>query len=302
MSSITTGSHPRFLLGGMFRIYGTEYKQLNAVGPMVYDVMKSDKNFEEVARVTGLGLAVAKGEGEPITIDTTRQDQLRRTSHTVWEKSCRITREAIKDNLHMNQVQKLGKAMAKSLFHTKETNAAALFNNATSTSVPYLGADSKAFLATDHPTGAGTTFSNLSASDISELALENAMITMDGWVDNDAQLIDSRVKCLLVPPNNKFEAYRILKSELQAGVANNDINALRSRNDIPKILEWKFLTDTNSWFLLTENGGLVHYVREAPESSYEQEYLTKNHIYSIIERYSHDYTDPRAVLGSVGAS
>lgn len=298
---ITTGSHPRLLLGDISHLFGAHYKQLDAVHPMVYMKKSSERNYEEAVQLIGMGQAEKKHEGSPIEFDSTKQGYTRITVHDVWQKSAKITMEAVEDNRHLNQAAELSKHLARALFHAKETNAAALFNNATSTSAPYVSADEKAFLASDHPLGGGGSYSNLSSSDLSELALENAMIAIGGWVDNNGLLMNAKVKSMVIPKENRYVAHRILRSDLRSGTADNDANAIKDRNDIPEIIEWRFLTDTDSWYLLTDQEGLCFYERKAAQPSYEQEYLTKDHIYTMMERYSFDHYDERCVYGSVGA-
>lgn len=301
-SIITTGSHPRLLLGDISELFGAHYNQLDAKHGKVFRKKSSQRNYEEAAQLVGMGMAEKKDQGAPISLDSTKQGYSRRTYHEVWQKSAKITMEAVDDNRHLDQAAELSKHLARSLFHAKETNAAAIFNNATSTSAPYVGADGVALLSASHPLGGGAgTFSNLSTSDLSELALENAMIAIAGWVDNNNLLMNAKVKGLLIPPENRYTAHRILMSDLRSGTADNDANAIKDRNDVPEIMEWRFLTDSDSWFLLTDQDGLCFYERMAAKPSYEQEFLTKDHIYTMMERYSFDHYDPRAVYGSMGA-
>lgn len=300
-SIITTGSHPRLLLADISELFGAHYKQLDALCDKVYMKKKSQLNYEEAVQLVGMDMASKKDQGSAIEIDGTKQGYSRRTYHEVWQKSAKITMEAVDDNRHLNQATELSKHLARSLFHAKETNAAALFNNATSTSAPYVSADGLAFLSSAHLLGGGGTYSNLSSSDLSELALEDAQIAIAGWVDNNNLLINAKVRSLLIPSNNRYTAHRILRSDLRVGTADNDANAIKDRNEIPQILEWRFLTDTDSWFLLTDQDGLCFYERMASRPSYEQEYLTKDHIYTMMERYSFDHYDERCVYGSVGA-
>ncbi len=298
---ITTGSKPRLLVPGIDKLFGLNYDQLKAKHPEIYSMKSSKKNFEEAVKLVGVGQAELKGEGDAIAADSISQDYARRTPHNVWGKSVRITMEAFEDDLYLSHAQVLSKELAKALFHAKETNAAALFNNATSTSAPYVGADGKAFLASDHPQAGGGTISNLSTSDISELALENAMIAIAGWTDDAGLLMDADVKCLLLPTANRYKVHRILETPLRSGTAENDANALRDRGDIPKVVEWRFLTDTDSWYLLTDVDGLVGYNRTNPTSHYYMDDKTMDHYYSKHERYSFDYYNPLSAYGSLGA-
>ena len=300
-SIITTGSHPRLLLADISELFGAHYEQLEAKHGMIYRKKSSQRNYEEAVQLIGMGMAEKKDQGSPISLDATSQGYSRRTYHEVWQKSAKITMEAVDDNRHLNQAAELSKHLARSLFHAKETNAAALFNNATSTSAPYVGADGVALLANNHPLGGSGTYSNLSISDLSELALENAMIAIAGWVDNNNLLLDAKVKKIVIPANNRYVAHRILNSDLRSGTTDNDANAIKDRGDVPEIVEWRFITDTDSWFLMTDQDGLCFYDRMAAKPSYEQEFLTKDHIYTIMERYSFDHYDGRAIYGSMGA-
>ena len=298
MGIINTGSFPRLLLPGITTLFGMEYSQLDGLHDKIFQKKSSQRAFEEAVQLVGMGMAEKLGEGEALQLDTTKQGYSRRTYHEVWSKAAMITQVAFDDNLYQDQAQVLSKQLAKALFHAKENNARLLFDNCTSTSAPYVGADGKALLATDHPTGSGATFSNLSTSDLSELALENARNAIRGWVGSDGLLINANIKGLLVPPQLRFEAHRILMSTQRSGTANNDTNAIRELGMIPQIMEWAFLTDTNNWYLLTDVDGLVMYERKAMEPRYYMENETMNHVYQMSERYSFDYFDPRAVYGA----
>jgi hypothetical protein len=298
---ITTGLTPRLLLPGISQFVSTNYKQFPSMHDKIFKKAKSERNYEEAVQMVGLGMAELKGQGEAISIDRIKQGYARRTTHETWQKAVRITMEAFDDNLYMDQAMKFSKELSKSLFHAKETKAASIFNNATSTSVPFLGADGKALLASDHPTGSGGTFSNLATGDISELNIENAVINIYGYVGSDGLKVLARPKALLIPRQSCFEVHRILNSTLRAGTADNDANAVKDRGEIPEVLEWQFITDTDAWFILTDIDGLMFYERMAAKPYYHQDPHTLDHLYYIMERYSFDHVDPRCVYGSMGA-
>lgn len=297
---ITTGSAPRLLLPGITTLFGLAYKELKGIHPLVYAKKNSDKNFEEAIAMAGVGMAELKGEGEAIGVDSYKQARARRTFHEVYGKKLRITKEAFEDNLYMSQASVMSKELAKAAFHAKETIAAARFNNATSTAVPYVGADAVALLSGSHPVDAGGTFSNIASADLSELALENAMIAIGAWVDDAGLLLNADVKRLLIPRQSRYIAHRILNSNLRSGTGENDANALKDRMDIPEITEWRFLTDSDCWFLLTDVEGFLHYQRKAPSFSNFEDDHTKDQFYDMYERYSFDNIDARAVYGSMG--
>ena len=298
---ITTGNKPRLLLPGISNLFGLAYKQYPSVYESVFDKKTSQRNYEEALRMTGVSMAEKKGEGEAIGIDDVNQSFARRTQHEVWGKKIAITEEAFEDDLYMKHAEGLSKELAKALFHAKETNAAAIFNNADSTTGIHQGSDGVALLSTAHLLGGGGTFSNTVTSDLSEVALENAVINIEGFVDDRGLRMMANVKCLLIPKESRYIAHRILSSTLRPGTPDNDANAIKDMNDVPDTKVWRFLTDTNSWFLVTDVPGFCFYERRGATPRYFMDDNTHDHIYSITERYSFDHYDPRAVYGSMGA-
>lgn len=301
---VTANSTPRLLVSGAIsHLFGLAYKQHKSVYDKLYEKKSSQNNFEEAVLLQGLGVANRKGEGEAIALDSYRQAAARRTVHTVWGKALKVTKEQFQDNKHMNVAQVASKELAKSLFHAKEINAAAIFNNCTSTSAPYVGWDAKALLDTAHPTGIGGTYTNKASTDISELAIEQAVIDIMGWIGYDGLRInvDTSDLKLIVPRQEVFNVHRILKSEYRSGTADNDANAIKDMGIISSIIPWVFLTDADAWFIKTNEGGLCYYERSAPEIHNYMEDTTMDQVYQIYERYSFDHYDPHCIYGSPGA-
>ena len=100
-----------------------------------------------------------------------------------------------------------------------------------------------------------------------------------------------------------FEATRIVRSELQSGTANNDINAMRSMGifmEDPMVNH--FLTDSDSWFITTDApDGLKMYQRKPRVIRRESDFDTDNLKVKGIERYSFGWSDWRGVWGSMGS-
>lgn len=300
--TITSASHPRLLVGDISHLFGMHYAQHKPIAEMVYKKKSSQRNFEEAVQLSNIGEMEEKAESAAIVLDSFSQGHARLTTHKVWTKAVKISMEAVDDNRHLNMSTEIPRIIARSKWHTVESQGSALFNNATSTSAPYLGADGKALLASDHGLVKGGSVSNLSSSDLSELAIENARIAIDDFRDNANLRMNAQIKCLLIPSNSQFLAERVVNSPARVGTADNDLNAIDKLGTIPKILKWNFLTDTNSWFLLTDQPGLCYYERMAAKPFYYQEDNTFDHVYGMKCRFSFDYFDWRSVYGSMGAS
>ena len=300
--AISTGSKPRLLQAGITELFGMDYKAWKPVHEIVFPKKSSDQNFETAVQMLGMGMASLKGEGAALALDSYQQGFVRITTHNVWGKRARVTMEAFDDDLYMKQASVLSKELSKALFQAKETNGAAFINNATSTSAPYVGGDGKALLATDHPTKIGTQSNKPSTdSDLTELALEDAVINIRNFVGDDGLRIVVEPVTLLIPNQLIFDAQRILKSQGQSATANNDLNALKALGLLQKIQSWSFLADPDQWTIITDIDGACLYQRKAPELMMHRDDSTYDYIYSMMERYSFDYYNFRRFYGSVGA-
>ena len=299
---ITTGTFPKLLLPGIRELFGLEYSQLEKVHERVFDKMSSERNFEEVLELGGVGLATTKTEGSMISYDSAKQGVAARFVHTVYGKGMILTREAIEDNMYLSLAQVMTREIAKSLVHAKDTIAANIFNRAQNGS--YLLADGVVLCATNHPVTTGGTFKNrpTTNADLSETSLEQAIIDIYDLVGSDGLKIDVTPRQLLIPHNLIFDAHRLLKSELRPNSANNDTNAAKDMGLISEIVPWRRLTDADAWFILTDvRPGRVLYQRRDPQMDSENDFDTQNAKFLGTERYSLGVADTRSVYGVAGA-
>jgi hypothetical protein len=192
---------------------------------------------------------------------------------------------------------------------TKETVGANVLNRAFNTS--YTGGDGATLIAsaggggsTSHVNVAGGTWTNgpATAVDISETALEQAVIDMGSWTDDRGLKIAVRPSKLILPINLEFEAAKILKTEYEVGSANNTVNIVRSRFPGGMAVN-HYLTDTDAWFIKTDFGGegMKYFERRADSFDMDNDFDTSNAKFKAEARYSFGWTDPRAMYGSPGA-
>lgn len=298
---ITTGSFPKALWPGVKKWYGQTYNDYPVEYTELFDTFKSDKSFEEIVGTSGLGLAVQKGEGQPVTYDSEEQGFVSRAQHVNYGLGFIITEEMMDDDQYMLVGERRSKALARSMRQTKEIVAANMYNRAFNTS--YVGGDGKAMIVSDHPNVSGGTYSNViaTAADLSEASLEQAVIDIEGFTDDRGLLIAVRPKCLIIPRQLAFEAQRILKSELRVNTANNDPNVLRMQGSIPKVVVNHYLTDTDAWFLRTSVEGLHYFERKADAFAQDNDFDTSNAKFKATGRYSFIWSDARTIYGSPGA-
>jgi len=292
------------LLPGLNMLFGLEYKRYGEEYKELYETESSDRSFEEETKLSGFGSAPVKSEGAAITYDTAQEAFTARYTHETVALGFSITEEAIEDNLYDSLSARYTKALARAMSYTKQVKGVSVLNNAFSSS--FLMGDGKALCATDHPLVSGGTNSNRPSAgvDLNETAVEAAFIQVAAWTDERGLLIAARPRKLVIPPAYIFVAKRLFGTELRPGTADNDLNAIKTIGVIPQGTSVNhFLTDTNSWFLLTDvPNGLKHFERVKLSTAMEGDFETGNSRYKARERYSFGVSDPLAIWGSPGSS
>jgi hypothetical protein len=263
---ITTGNHPKALWPGINAWFGVSYKERPVECTMVFDEESSEKAYEEDVEASGFGLAPVKQEGTAVSYDSHTQGYTKRYTHVAYALGYIVTKEELADNLYEKVSKSRARSLAFSMRQTKEVIGANIFNNGFDTN--YTGGDGKPLFSATH-TSLNGSWSNLIAvaADLSEASLEDQFINIMNATNSRGLKIALTPRKLIVPPNEAFNATRIVKSELQNDTANNAINAIRSMGLLPEgVMVWHYLSDTDAWFVKTDcPEGLKYMSRAALE-------------------------------------
>jgi len=290
------------LLPGLNALFGLEYKRYGEEHKEIYEIETSERSFEEETKLSGFQAAPTKNEGNAIAYQNAQEAWTARYNHETIALGFSLTEEAMEDNLYDTLSARYTKALARSMAYTKQVKAATVLNTAFTGTV---GGDGVVLCSASHPLVNGGVNSNIPtvATDLNETALENAVIQIAAWTDEQGLLIAAKPKKLVIPPSLQFVATRILETSLRVGTTDNDINALKNNGAIPEgytINHW--MTDTNAWFLTTDvPNGLKHFIRVPLATSFEGDFDSGNMRYKARERYSFGYSDPLGIYGSAGA-
>jgi hypothetical protein len=308
MSTIVTSSFAKALWPGVNTWYGDAYNQFPTEWDKLVDKHSSRRAFEEDVGGSYFGLAVVKNEAAPVTYDSARQGFTSRYNHVVYALGFIISREVYEDEQY-DVVGKLkAQSLAFSMRQTKEIVVANLYNRAFNTS--FLGGDGSTLIASaggggsaSAPNVAGGTYTNgvAAAVDLSEAALEQAVIDIAGFTNDRGLKIAVRPKTLIIPKELMFEATRILKADGRTGTDTNDPNALKTMGMVPTVVVNHYLTDTDAWFLRTDApNGLKLFERRGDEFTTDEDFDTENAKYKATSRYSVGWSERRSIYGSPG--
>ena len=254
--------------------------------------------------LAGFSTAPTKSEGGAVSFDDAQETFTARYTHETIALAFSITEEAIEDNLYDRLGSRYTRALARSMAHTKQVKAADVLNNAF-TAGASAGGDGVSLCSTSHPLTNGGTFANRPSTDadLNETSLEDALISIAGFVDERGLRIALRGTKLIIPRQLQFVAERLMVSNLRVGTADNDVNAIRSMGMLPSGYSVNdFLVDTDAFFILTDTPrGFLHFERSPLNTQMEADFDTGNMRFKARERYSFGFSDPRCVFGTTGA-
>lgn len=305
MSVMNRALFKKQLQQGLNTVFGLEYRQYPEEWRDIFDVSNSTKAYEEDVLMSGLGAAVVKAEGAGVTYDSGSELWTARYTAETIALAFAITEEAVEDGLYGNLGAKYSRSLARSMQHTKEVKGAAVLNNGFSSS--YTGGDGKEMFATDHPVATGGTQSNELATpaDLSETSMETMLIQIRKAKDDRGLPIALTPMQLIVPPDEEYNAVRLLSNPNRPETSDRDINAAR-------IARKSFyskgasvvtrLSDADAWFVKTDcPDGLKHFVRKKISRRVEGDFETGNMRYRARERYVFGWSDWRGAFASAGA-
>ena len=300
---INTGSHPKLLWPGIHAIWGQLYNEHATEYTDLYNVEDSSQAYEEDVQVTGFGLASVKAEGQAGTYDSEIQGTVTRYIHLAYSLGYIVTYEELNDDLYEKVSMRRARANAFSVNQTVENVAAFLYNNGFVTTYFTTG-DGVALLSSAHTQALGGTYSNVlnPGADLTEASLEDMVIQIMGATNDRGGLINIMPQSLHVPRQEWFNANRILKSVLQPGTSNNDINVLNATNAFPKGIKLNhYFTAPHAWFVRTNAPqGMTMFWRERPDLQQDNDFDTKNAKALCYFRMSVGCTEPRGIYGSNG--
>lgn len=276
--------------------FGLEYDRYPDEYTKIFNVLTSTKSFEEDVNINGFQMASVIPQGTDIKYDTLKQGGVQRYSHSKFGKGYIITEEAIDDNQYPELIRQMSSSMGLAMRQTKETFCANILNRATNNA--YVGYDQAPLCSLTHNLTRGGTQANMFAvvTPFSEIAVEQMMIEIGGFVDDASMKLQAMGMDLIIPRHLEPEAKRILGSTLRPNTVNNDINILQ--NAMGYTVN-HYLTSATRWFMKTNVANSLNYFqRKALTITNDTDFNSKNMRFAFSERYSAGWTSYLGVYGN----
>ena len=290
---------------GLDEVLFKKYKEIQPVYSKIFNMRSSKRKYEKITGFSGFGSLALKEEGVNLTYDDPYQGYDTTFTHLTYGLAFRVTMEMQNDDQY-DVIKRMPASLAETVVRYKDTTCAGIFNNGfsyTATSNAFMsGGDAVEMFDSVHPLAGGGTYANIiTAADLSVTSLEEALYTMRLTVGDRNELIDLEPKYLLIPPQMERTAHELIRSQGRPDTANRADNWLNTQG--LQIIVWNRLTDADTWFLLTEKSrhNLIMYNRMELETDSDRDFNTKDHIYSVLTRFSVGWADWRGVFGVEGA-
>ena len=285
----------------LYGYFFEEWPSEPTVWDQLFDIVPSDSAYTKFTSSIGLGELLEKPEGEAIQADTPMESYTVVCKNRTFARKVGFTYEAIKDAKKVDNMlrQQVG-SWARGLYVTKEKFYAKFFNygayaagydvfNNTLTGIVDDASgdkiyDSQPFFGT-HTDKAGNSYSTHNTSNtLSHANLKSTWLTytQTNAKDERGEPIAINPDVLLIPGGLKWTAQEILNTTLIPDSMDNTTNVLSS---IVSPLEWRYLTDTNAWFLGKKKNGLVATEREGVSLDFYQDDETKDFYANILTRF-----------------
>jgi hypothetical protein len=267
----------------------------------IFEIVPSNKAYEQFTTAIGLGELLEKPEGEDIQSDQPMESYTVVCKNRSFARKVGFSYESVHDSTRGNLLQATVSTWGKSMVITKEKFYAKFFNNGAVTaghdvfnnsitsvitdSSGNLIYDNKSWFNTAHPDKVGNTYGNyVSSRALTHDNLKTSWLTFTSTNNRDerGEIIELMPNVLLMPPAQKFTAQVILETTTIPGSQDNDTNVLAS---IVSPMEWSYLTDTDGWFLGILKQGLLATDREGVSLDFWQDETNLDYYARIFTRF-----------------
>lgn len=265
---------PELLVPGLNQVFGLGVESIQARVPMAYHVMTSQRAFEEMLSMAGIGYFERWLEGQPFHYQSIESRFKSRFTHLDYVTGLRFTRKVMDDELY-GQMREATMQFGMAATATQEELGALTFNNGDST-LWNAEANENFFSATHalstRAVGGVTTYSNLVSGDPDFDTIQEAIILLENTPNDMGYPMHMKATHLFYHPENEFLVDEWLNSPGRYDSPNLAKNTLKGRL-IP--VAWDYL-DTDIMLVRGSQYKTYWFNRKGVSTSSETDFDTED--------------------------
>lgn len=299
-----TGQNSQLLAPGLRKVFFQHLKEREPQYSRIFNMRTSARAYEEDLEYVGLGSMPIKDEGDATQYTDPIQGGKKRYTHISYGLGFRVTVEMWEDDLY-GVMTRMTKELAKAGRNVREVVSFNVFNNGFDATKEFgfakLGSN-EALFSTAHTLIGGGTLANRSATDadLGIASLEAAILLFDNLVDEVGMPIVMKPKKIIVGPLLKQIGVELLGSDFKPYTAGNEVNAI-IKNDSLSLEVVNYLTDSDSWFMTSDEHDLNFFERDAMRFQNGDDFDTGDAKFKAFQRFSVGHGEWRGTFGSQGA-
>ena len=277
-------------------IIGLDYKEHPTIFTQFLNMKTASTGWIDVATVSGFGLFVEKPELVDSKEDDILEGPTARISVVTFAKNHSISEEAIEDKQADGIIESRLPQILRAARATREVLGHDVLNSGFST---VTTPDGLPLFSASHVNLSGTVYSNVRSADLSQSELEGAITQLKNMTDDRGIPIMQSPAKLIVSPSWEWAAKVILGTPNVVGSDWNNINPMSSQS--LQLVVSPYITDEDSWFLLSDDTMLNWYERKGIHNWSDVDLVKKKMTIGAAFRSATAALDPRNVIGSPGA-
>lgn len=274
----------------------------------LFSVKKSQQNYEEFLDYYGVPILGEKTEGTALTPADGGQGYKTRLTYIMYGCYSAITKETRQDDRY-GIIEQLPKNMTRAASATLNYYGSRVFTQGFSALPTHqTGGSGQYLFSTIHPLkGTGGTFANRPAvaADLSVTSLWAGVTAFYEFTDHAGLPFMSNPKTLLIPHQEEQTAIELLESEESTDSITHITNAIKKKK--LQYLVWPYwlgVSDPDAWYLLGDgkDTGLRYIKRNETETESDNDFYTKDFLYSVLLSFSIGWIHPFNIWGNPGAA
>lgn len=271
--------------------------QVPAIWREYFNVAATDKYIENTTGYSGFTAAPQWKDGSDLPMDEAVHVFDSALTQVFYGLGFKVSPKHVKYG-QLRLIQRWADSLARSLAQTYGSTHALILNNAFTTT--YTSLASVALCSASHTTAGSATRSNINASAALTPANLEVLITQGLNMVNYRGLNDPvYYNKLIIPPALRRTAVKILQSDKESGINDNDINTQKGMMSI--VVEPFLTSSTTAYFVQAPTHGLISLHGQAPTPINYKEESSQSLIHGISADWVAGVEFFEGIAGSQGA-